>query len=1083
MDNVTVPEVLGVTEAAYDQARLAFARGSWANAIRSASEVLGQDPYHAPAFDLLVAAKRNLELSGAPVGELRFLSVLMCDLVGSSRLTRTLGTEDYRDLLLEVLKACAMAVTAYEGRIAQYRGDGILAYFSYPQAHEDDALRAVLAALEIVAGVVAIAPSMEERFGIEPRVRVGVDTGTVLVGALGAGQWMSADALVGDAPNRASRIQGFARPNAVVISDSTYALVEGLVEVRTGRPRAARSFDEPIRVHRVLRPTGAAGRLQALSRRTPLIGRESELAMLNDAWASVLAGEKTVVQLVGEAGIGKSRLAEQLINLAHASGGRHITLHCSSLYRQVAFHPLSEAIRGLLGLHLSQSPPTLDLVADRLQAVAGDDELVTAVAPVVAQLLGLPGEVDDLPEQRRERSLATLTRLVNDIAQASPLLVVVDDVVDADPSTLELLLRLLEQVPHPFALVATSRSEATFLGPTTRIIPVGPLDGSETERLVRSIIFADDEKVAGVVARAGGNPFFAEELARLVAEVGSDRRMPDSLEALLAARLDVLAPAVRELVSTAAVLGERFEHGELVEVSDSPPASVEEALGVLVDRQLLTVNTETLGHEYRFSHVLYQEAAYDRQLGGVRIHRHLRCAEVLERRARAGFPVAAAVIARHYQEAGRRLEALPWWELAAARSSETAAHPEAIAHYHHAIQLVDALDEESDRDAHELALRLGLGASSTMVLGYSSREALEAFERADALARSAPTTPELIGALMGLQAFAFVTGQMARADELAARAVEAAQLAGDDALAATAYAALGYVRFFRGDLGGARALLERTDHAISLPGIPQEPRVASLVLLGIVDWLQGDLDASADRLGNALAAADLLEGDRAAFTRAFVLAYLAGHAQLADDADRAAAYAEQTLELANEHRFLIWLGAGGLHLGAAWCAQGQLELGLTTILAGIESWRAAGAELMMPYFLARGALARVALGEADAGRTLIDEALEAAERTGEHLYDPELHRIRAGALLAANRPVAEVEDELECAAMLARNGGYPIYELRALLDLIDVDSRSSHRLALKRIGEIVAMWSGRRCPPEAERASLVVAEPAIGVTS
>jgi adenylate cyclase len=333
-----------------------------------------------------------------------------------------------------------------------------------------------------------------------------------------------------------------------------------------------------------------------------------------------------------------------------------------------------------------------------------------------------------------------------------------------------------------------------------------------------------------------------------------------------------------------------------------------------------------------------------------------------------------------------------------------------------------------------------------------------------------------MGAMLGLQAFALVTGQLAHAEQLAIRAAAIASRAGDVALEATANGALGYTLFFAGRLKEARAALETTEKAISLPGIPQDPRIVSSMLIAIIDWLRGDVDLATRGTRAALAEAEGMDGDRAAFTQAFVLTYLAAHAQMADDAPTASTYAQRAIEIASEHRFLQWLGAASLHLGAAFCALGKLDAGVPTLVGSLDAWRMAGAELMTPYFLARLGLAHLD-GRAPADAVaVLDEALALATRTGEHVYDAELHRIRARARLEAGRPLEEVQADLDLAVDLAAAGGFRIYEVRALSDRVRMSDEPLKREAAESLAVALAWWVDRTAPADVVVARSVLEE-------
>jgi len=543
-------------EALYQRGRAAFDQQAWTRVIGLAGRALAADPTHGGAINLMIAARQELDLATDPAGERRVLTVLMADLVGSTRLPKLLGPEGYREVLRALHAISVTAVTTYEGRVAQYLGDGILAYFCYPEAHSDDALRGVLAGLDIVSEVAAHRSDFTDRFGVDVQVRVGIDTGLVVVGALGAGRWTTSDSIVGDAPNVASRIQHLARPNTVVVSDVTRRLVERHIVCRPGRPRTLRGRPGPVVIHRALGPVHAAGPDSPQPSRRPLVGREAETAVLSETWTAVLSGQRRCVHLVGEAGIGKSRLADHLLNLAHASGGRSVVLSCSSLRRHVPLHPVVSALRLLLDVDQEGAAVGLDALRSRVAETVSNGVWLDRAVPVLASLLGVGEPADLLPEQLREQTMSMLSEFLDSLAAAGPILLVVEDIHDADPSSLELLQRVIDQDGAPVGLLVTSRPGGPELaGKVTRLV-VPPLEDGPAATIACQVLGdASPTQVARLVRRADGIPLYLEELARWSAEQEDAAAVPLVLSGLLSALLDNLPGGARELASLAAVMG------------------------------------------------------------------------------------------------------------------------------------------------------------------------------------------------------------------------------------------------------------------------------------------------------------------------------------------------------------------------------------------------------------------------------------------------------------------------------------------------------------------------------------------------
>jgi class 3 adenylate cyclase/tetratricopeptide (TPR) repeat protein len=1055
------------TEALYQRGRAAFDQRDWAQAISYAGRALATNPTHGGALNLVVAARQQLDLAADPQGERRVLTVLMADLVGSTRLPRLLGPEGYREVLLALHAICVTAITTYEGRVAQYLGDGILAYFSYPEAHEDDARRAVLAGLDIVNGLAAHRQGFTDRFGVDIQVRVGIDTGLVVIGALGAGDWTTGDSIVGDPPNVASRIQHLARPNTVVVSDVARRLVERHIALRAGRPRNIRGLPSPVVLHRALGPieTSAAHSLQPSTR--TMVGREAETARLREAWAAVLAGERRCIHLVGEAGIGKSRLVDHLVNLAHASGGRSTVLSCSALRRHVPFHPFVTALRGLLGIDSTSSALTVDGLRERLaQFVPTGIEPETGVA-VLASLLGISAPGDLLPEQLHELTLSVLAGLFDLMSAATPFLLVVEDVHDADPSSLKLLHRIIGQTSAPIGLLVTSRPGGPDLAGEVTTIIVSPVNNDAAATIVRQVLGdAAPELVAQLVERADGIPLYLEELARWSAEQEDPSAVPVALSGVLSARLDNLPSGAREVASMAAVIGTHVDAELLAAVSDLPGERLDQHLASLVDRQVLLPAPGPLQTGYRFRHALLREAAYNRQVRDVRRSAHRRCAQVLANREGRAGAEAPAVVAAHYEEGAELAQALHWWGRAAREAAGKGANLEAIDQYRRALRLLEAVPELEARSLAELGLCIGLGLSSSAAHGYSSETTLDAFERADEIGAALPASPEWAAAIWGLWSFFIVRGELGRAEDQVARARLMAEELADEQLAATTSAMAGYVLFFQGRLDEAAEELNR-GLASRATLLPNDPGVVSKALIGVIQWLQGDLSASERTLAEAFDEVRAVPGGRGAFTLAFISAYWAWLAQLSGDSATAVARARSTVELATEHRFRTWQAAGYLHLTAGLCNLGMLESGMPGLEETIDAWRKAGAGLMLPYFLSQLASAKLAAGAPEAAEALIEDAWQAAVANGEHVHDAELLRLRAKIRARRDGAADDVVHDLEEAVRVAVGQGARVYALRGLIDLARWGvSGVWYADSYMEVSTAAGWWEGGSGPPE-----------------
>ena len=687
--------------------------GAWADALRLAGSILVSDPLSADAHEVISVARRALETRREGAAERRQMTILFADVADSTALLRRLGGEVYRDLMLELHQAAAKAVSCFGGRIAQYLGDGILAYFSYPQAHEDDAQRAVYAGLELLERLALAAPSLEARFGSSPALRVGVDTGRVVIGAAGAGEWTTVDSVFGDPAHIAARLQSLAPANAVLVSDSTRLLVERHFVLEPWGARVIAGYAQPIAVHRVL---GASdGPLPASSNPT-MVNRDGEMALLDRLWAAARSGEREEALVVGEAGVGKSQLIEHLSNVATATAASVVTFHCSATFRHSPFHPVASALRRLLFGHARGTSDDGDLREALARAGTPADVAARWLSPL-SSVLDIHRPNDVLPEQLRAAVFAVLVELCERLAAANPLLLVVEDLHNADDSTAQLIDQLRERGPGATLLVATVRSKARDEPAWRHRLQLDPLAPQHARALaLRSAPSLAANQLDDVVRAAAGVPLFLIDAARGLTTDAA--RLPDASAtlALLTHRLDLLDDDARTVVSELSVLGVACAFPLLAALSELPTERLERAVARLLHDDLLMATASGEGSRFQFRHPLYQEVAYDRQLQGARARRHSRCADALSTEAtrREGGPLPE-VIGGHLVHAGRSAEALVWWQRAGDRALAAAAYAEAVAHFGRSLEALTALPPGPERDQLELGLQLSYGASCSAV--------------------------------------------------------------------------------------------------------------------------------------------------------------------------------------------------------------------------------------------------------------------------------------------------------------------------------------------------------------------------------
>jgi predicted ATPase/class 3 adenylate cyclase len=729
-------------------------------AIQALTESAAQEP---PATAPTPAAH------AAPRGgraERRQLTVMFCDLVGSTSLAESLDPEELRDLMRAYQEACGAAVARYAGHVAQYLGDGLMVYFGWPIAHEDDAERALHAALEIVQEVKKVAAPAPLR------VRIGVATGPVVVGETGAGDASVPKIAVGETPNVAARVQGLAGPDEIVIAATTERLVAGAFELKDLGEHALRGILEPVRTYRVI-ATGHAEDLFAARRgrsSAPLVGRESELALLEERWRQALDGEGQVVVLSGEAGIGKSRIARSLRSRLDPGAHAFLSYQCSPFFSNTAFYPVIEHLRRAAGF-VEEEPAESKLAKLREMFVRSGDMQPDAVA-VFAALMSLPVAGRDAalelsPAQRKERAIALVTQHVLNLARRAPVLVLFEDAHWIDPSTRELLDRLVARVAEArVMLIVTHRPEHEARWGAHSHVTVHSLN--RLSRRQCSLLAGrvapkplPEAVLAQIVEKTDGVPLFVEEITKAVLEsdllhdAGEHYELRGSLDALripatlhdsLVARLDRLAP-VKEIAQIGAAIGREFSHELLGAVAPLGEADLERALDSFVHSELVYRRGSGPQAVYVFKHALVQDAAYDSLLKRKRAELHARIAQALETRFPDKAQTEPETVAHHYSAAGAADKAVPYWLRAGQNATARAAYREAAAHLSRGLQLVQGLAPGAERDRRELELQLELGEA--LLRGGEGTLAMQAFERAAASARALGEAEPLARAASG----------------------------------------------------------------------------------------------------------------------------------------------------------------------------------------------------------------------------------------------------------------------------------------------------------------------------------------------
>jgi TOMM system kinase/cyclase fusion protein len=1030
--------------------------------------------------------------------ERRQLTVLFCDLVDSTVLASQLDPEEWREVVRAYQETCAKVIARYDGQIAQYLGDGLLVYFGYPQAHEDDAQRAVRAGLGMVEAVSQLNARLGQEQGVQLAVRLGIHTGQVVVGEIGAGAKHEQLAL-GETPNVAARLQGLAAPNTLVISAPTFHLLGGFFACQALGPQLRKGLAQPIEVYQVLQESTARSRLEAIGSTglTPLVGREPEVALLLERWAQVKDGMGQVVQLSGEAGIGKSRLVQVLTEHVATEPRAWLTpCQCSPYHQHTAFYPMIELLeRVALRFEREESP---EQKRRKLEGFLVQYGLPLAEAvPLFAALLSLPlgdnyAPLAFSPEQQRQKTLHTFLTILLRIATQQPVLLVMEDLHWVDPTTLELLSLLVDQGPTARVLaLLTFRPE--FTPPWTgranlTQITVNRLPRRQAEEVIHRVAHGKAlplEVVAQVVAKTDGVPLFVEELTRMVLESGllqerDDRyeltgplpplAIPTTLHDSLMARLDRLA-AVKSLAQLGATLGREFSYELLRAVAPWDEGTVHRGLQQLVAAEFLYQRGLPPQATYVFKHALIQEAAYQSLLRSTRQQHHQRIAQVLETR----FPETAETqpewLAHHYTQAGLTEQAVHYWQRAGQRALERSANVEAVAHLTTGLEVLATLPDTPERTQQELAMQTTLGPALVAIKGFAAPEVLHAYARARKLCQQAGETPQVFQVLRGLWYFYLIRSELRTALELGEHLLTLAQQVGDPVLCVEAHYALGLTLNYLGKFADAQthlaqgmALYNPLQHHTHAVRYGQDPGVACRAYGAANLWWLGYPEQAVQWSHEALRLARELAHP---FSLGFALFLTAWVPQFRREWPLTHERAEAAIALAAEHGFAVFGAGGTIFRGWALAArsielgpgQEPSEEGIAQIQEGMAAWRATGAEALRPYYLALLAEASGKRGQVEEGLHLLAEALAVAKDTGECRWDAELYRLKGELLLTQDVP-----DELEAetcfrqAVDVARRQEAKLLELRAAMSLSRLWQRHGKRAEARELLAPVYGW-------------------------
>src|SRR5215471_11790820 len=1008
-----------------------------------------------------VPAETTTEPVRPQEAERRHLTVMFCDLVGSTALSARLDPEDMRTLIGEYHSCITEVINRYQGIIARYMGDGVLVYFGYPQAHEDDAEQAVRAGLALVDAIANLPTNANAALS----ARIGIATGVTVVGDLTGEGAAQERAAIGETPNLAARLQTLAEPGTVLICPNTRRLTGGYFDYRDIGPLTPKGWAEPVAVWEVLGVSGVESRFEAMhnAKLPPLFGREEEIDLLFRRWRHATQEEGRVVMLMGEPGIGKSHIArafdEQLQREPHTT----LRYFCSAHHTNSALFPFISQLERTAGFKHSDSPTDKLSKLDALVAQSTTDREHLAI---LATLFALPAHdgyrLQELaPQKRKEKIFEALSAQLEGLAAKQPVLIIFEDVQWIDPTSLELLAATVEHVPKLRALIlVTARPQ--FMPPwpshphltTISLRRLGRRDGAALVQRVTGGKTLPKEVMNQILAHTDGVPLFIEELTKMVLEGGLLRErngayvldgplpplaIPTTLQASLTARLDRLSP-VREVAQIGAVAGREFHYELLNVVAGLPKQKLDESLDQLVRSELIFRRGEIPHSIYTFKHALLRDAAYAGLLKNRRVQLHAAIAKALEQEFPEVVQTQPEIIAYHYTEAGSYEKALHHWSKAGKKSAARSADKEAVGHLKQGLRLIPNIDNPMLRNKSELLLQTLLGNSLRAITGWSTDSVKHAYTRALQLCKESGLDEHILPAVFGLWTWNFLRAALGEAQTLAEYLLKSAENADDAVYKVLAHQALGFTLFAQGKFVSAHAELERSISYCEdsrartyLDLSAQDPRVHVRSYDGMALWLLGYPDRALQICAEARHYADASQHP---FSEAFARTIGLRVHQFRGEAAIVADQANAAITFCEEHEFVHYLAMGLILRGWANAQQGEFENGVADIQEGLEKERATGALLLETYAL--GLLADACIRNKHYGQAFdfLEQArLRLDDKNSERFYAAEIYRLLGEAYLQSGQNPDQAKYFFNESLKIAREQKAKSLELRTCLSM------------------------------------------------
>ncbi len=999
--------------------------------------------------------------------ERRQLTVMFCDLIGSTSLAARLDPEDWRHVLRRYQETAAEVIAKYDGFVSRYVGDGLLVLFGFPHAHEDEAERAVLAGLDLAHSIRQLSHDLAERQDFELQIRVGVATGLVVVGDLVGKGALEKQAVVGKTPNLAARLQDLAGPNSVIITSETKQLAGGQFDYEDLGYHELKGIGAPVQAWRALGSRQIYSRFEAVRRGglTRLVGRNKEVEFVYDRWQRAKQGSGQVIHICGEAGIGKSRIVHALRDRIGIESHTRLVYQCSAHHQNTALFPMIHTLETAAGIDrktkASEQLQCLEQFLNSLTPEAVTDEFLY----LISDLLSIPGEgrfaaVNLTPEQQKVRTFAVLLEQLNKLAAEKPVLLIIEDAHWIDPTSTELLDLYARRVREaPILMIITFRPEFSppwQTQPHINRLNLERLNAEESALMVRYAAGKDlpSEVVDQILQKTDGIPLFVEELTKtlqssaLLREENDRyvlqgplpvRAIPTTLHDSLLARLDQLAK-VKEVAQIGAAIGREFTYDLLISVADISQVQLDSALAQLADSEIIFERGGSHPHAvYVFKHALVRDAAYESLLKSTRQKLHSKIADVMVGDDPERLQVEPEVLAYHYNEAGLYEEAVRYFTMAAGRALDRSANWEVVGHVTDALHALGEVPHSENNDQWELTLQLTLGAAYRATKGFGSEETKQAFLRARALCESVGNPVQLADALRGLYACAHVRGELKTARRQAQSVLELGRQL-DSSYAMVGHWMLGCSLFWQGEFTGAREQLEQAwslydceAQQTKLLSHQIDPGISTLMHLGWTLWAVGYPEKSMKVGEQAIQQARRLSQPHA---EAMALFFMCCSQICCGNLKSTQRFCMELRSMTNEHGFAYLGACASIVEGQILIVKKSFREGLARIREGMQGFKDQDASLGKPWAMSLPIFAYLLTGETQKGLELVDAARRAVSDNGEHHWEAELDRLQGELILAGDQPDTTGAQALfEKALSIARTQGGKSLELRAATSL------------------------------------------------